>query len=131
MLSQPIPLYLTPEQRAQLETGLKNGSAPARVQTRARILLPADRSIGQFRTDPEIAEALLFSQTTVGNIHKRFLTEGLQAALSEKPHPGCSPRITGEIEAQIVVRACSDPPEHGCVRTLGVGAPLGGVVTAG
>lgn len=109
-MSKHIPLYLTAEQREELESGIKSGAAPARVQTRARILLLADRSQGQFRTDVEIAQALLCSTATVANVRKRFLTQGLQAALVEKPRPGRTPKITGDIEAQIAVIACSDPP---------------------
>src|SRR5579862_8455816 len=110
-MSQHIPLYLTSEQRTELETGIKSGNTPARVQTRARILLLADRSQGQFRTDGEIAEALLCSRATVANVRHRFLNEGLHAALVEKPRPGRTPKITGDMEAQIAVIACSDPPE--------------------
>jgi transposase len=114
-MSLHIPLYLTPEQRQELESGIKSGNAPARVQTRARILLLADRSTGEWRTDGQIAEALLCSSATVANVRHRFLKEGLQAALVEKPRPGRAPKITGDIEAQIAVIACSDPPE-GCAR---------------
>jgi transposase len=110
-MSIHIPLSLKPEQRTELETGIKSGNAPARVQTRARILLLADRSQGHFRTDKEIAETLLCSTATVANVRKRFLEEGLQAALVEKPRPGRTPKITGDIEAQLTVIACSDPPE--------------------
>ena len=38
-----IPLYLKSEQRRQLETLIRSGDAPARTQTRARILLLTDR----------------------------------------------------------------------------------------
>src|SRR5690242_12677938 len=110
-MSQHIPLYLTSEQRAELEIGLKSGNAPARVQTRARILLLTDRSQGEWRTDQEIAEALLCSRATVATVRHRCLQEGLQAALVEKPRPGRTPKITGDIEAQIAVIACSDPPD--------------------
>ena len=41
----------------------------------------------------------------------RGLSSYLDAALYEKPRPGKSPKITGEVEAQLVVLACSDPPE--------------------
>jgi len=34
----------------------------------------------------------------------------LDAALYEKPRPGASPKITGDIEAKLVTLACSDPP---------------------
>lgn len=110
-MSKHIPLYLTTEQRNELETLIKSGSAPARVQTRARILLLGDRSQGEWRTDAQIAEALLCTAGTVLSIRHRFLQEGLQAALFEKPRPGATPKITGEVEAQITVLACSDPPE--------------------
>src|ERR1700682_4892598 len=110
-MSKHIPLYLTPEQRTELETLIKSGNAPARVQTRARILLLSDRSQGDFRKDAEIAQVLLCTAGTVLTIRHRFLQEGLQAALLEKPRPGAVPKITGDIEAQITVLACSDPPE--------------------
>jgi putative transposase len=110
-MSKQIPLYLKPEQRAELESGIKSGEAPARVQTRARILLLTDRSTGEWRTDEEIAAALFCSRTTVANVRQRCLKEGWQAALQEKPRPGRAPKITGDIEAQIALIACSDPPE--------------------
>ena len=57
-MSQQIPLYLTPDQREHLENLIHAGHAPARTQTRARILLLTDRSQGTFRTDQEVAAAL-------------------------------------------------------------------------
>lgn len=110
-MSNHIPLYLKPEQRAELEAGIKSGDAPARVQTRARILLLTDRSTGVWRTDEEIADTLLCSRATVANVRHRCQKEGWQSALQEKPRPGRTPKITGDIEAQIALIACSDPPE--------------------
>src|SRR5579859_6116477 len=69
-MSKHIPLYLTPEQRGELETLIKSGNAPARVQTRARILLLSDRSQGNFRTDAQIAEVPLCTAGTVRCIGK-------------------------------------------------------------
>ena len=48
---------------------------------------------------------------TVGNVRRRFHEGGLQAALYDKPRPGAEPKFTGEVEAQLTVLACSDPPE--------------------
>lgn len=42
---------------------------------------------------------------------RRFVQEGLKAALDEKPRCGGTPRVTGEVEAKLVVLACSAPPE--------------------
>lgn len=39
------------------------------------------------------------------------MIEGLDAALSEEPRSGTLPKMTGEIEAQLVLLACGDPPE--------------------
>ena len=110
-MSKHIPLYLTAQQRAELETVIKSGNAPARKQTRARILLLSDRSQGDFRKDALIAEVVLCSVGTVLAIRHQCLQQGLQAALLEKPRPGATPKITGDIEAQITVLACSDPPD--------------------
>lgn len=117
-MSKHIPLYLTPEQRNELETLIKSGNAPARVQTRARILLLTDRRQDTWRTDAQIAEALSCTVGTVRAIRHRFLQEGLQVALVEKPRPGAAPKITGDIEAQITVLACSDPPDGHCRWTV-------------
>jgi hypothetical protein len=46
-------------------------------------------------------------------VRHRFLDEGLEAALNEKPRPGASvrPKITGEVEAHLIAAACSAPPD--------------------
>lgn len=110
-MKKQIPLYLKPEHRAHLEQLIRSGDAPVRTQTRARILLLADRSTGEARTEAEVAQSLLCSVGTVGNVRARYLKEGMEAALYDKPRPGRAPKITGDIEAQITVLACSDPPE--------------------
>src|SRR5207247_1326143 len=71
----------------------------------------SDRSTGEYRMDEEVAKALLCGVGTVRNVRRRFLAEGIQAALYDKPRAGRAPKITGDIEAQITVIACSTPPE--------------------
>jgi transposase len=110
-MSQHLPVHLTDEQRQYLENFIKRGTSPARVQNRARILLLADRNQAMVRNYQQIAEAVLCSTFTVCQICRRFAKEGLEAALVEKPRPGQAPKITGEIEAQLVTLACSDPPD--------------------
>ena len=104
-------MKLSEEERAQLEGLLRRGAACARVQTRARVLLLSDRSRGERRTDEQVAAAVLTSVSTAKRTRWRFLQEGLEAALEEKPRTGRPPKITGEIEAQLTVLACSQPPE--------------------
>ena len=110
-MSKHRTLFLTDQQREHLDNLTRSGNAPARVQTRARILLHTDRSQGQARSDKEVAQALRTSAATVIRTRKALLDEGLEAALFDKPRPGATPKITGDIEAQLVTLACSDPPQ--------------------
>jgi transposase len=109
-MSKHRTVTLTDDQRQHLDNLLRSGNAPARVQTRARILLHTDRGQGQARTDQEVAQAIRVSCATVLRTRKTFLEEGLDAALYDKPRPGAVPKITGEVEAKLVTLACSDPP---------------------
>jgi len=109
-MGKHISLYLTKEQREQLDCLIRRGNAPARTQTRARILLLTDRSQGQQRTDQEVATAVLCSERMIFNVRHRFLDSGLEVALYDRPRPGAEPKITGEIEAKLTMLACSDPP---------------------
>lgn len=110
-MSKHRTLSLTNEQREHLDNLIRSGNAPARTQTRARILLHTDRSQGQTRADKEVAQALRTSSATVIRTRKALLDEGLEAALFDKPRPGATPKITGDIEARLVTLACSDAPQ--------------------
>jgi len=94
-----------------VEQLIRKGDAPARTNTRARVLLLSDRSQGEKRTDREVADAVLCSLSTVTNVRRRFLAGGLQNALYDKERPGAQPKFTGEIEAKLTMLACSDAPE--------------------
>ena len=109
-MSKHRTLFLTDEQREHLDNLIRSGNAPARVQTRARILLHTDRSQGNKGPDKEVAQALRVNPATVLRTRKAFLDEGMDAALYDKPRPGATPKITGQIEAQLVTLACSDAP---------------------
>ena len=122
-MSKPVTVSLTDDQRTFLRDLTGSGSSPARVQTRARILLLADRSQGHRRTDADIAAALLVSKPTIGKTRRRYALaavgeDGLAAALSERPRPGQTPKVTGDIEAYLVTLCCSDPPEGAARWTL-------------
>jgi transposase len=111
-MSTHVSITLTDDQRTTLNTLSRSGSAPARTHTRARILLLLDRSQAASWTDEAIAKALRCHRNTVGNIRRRFVTAGLQAALYHKPLPPRAPKkLTGEVEAHLIALACSAPPE--------------------
>ena len=117
-MSKQTHVELTEEQRTELEQLIRIGDAPARTHTRARILLLSDRSQGQKRTDQEVADAALCSKSTVINVRRRLLTDGLQRALYDKGWPGATPKFTGEIEAKLTTLACSDAPDGAAHWTL-------------
>ena len=104
-------IYLSKEERQELERLVRTGESSARTQTRARILLLCDESQKKPKTTKEIASALLCSLPTITNIRKKFVEGGLPNALYDQPRPGQKPKITGEIEAQLTMLACSAPPE--------------------
>jgi hypothetical protein len=46
----------------------------------------------------------------VGSTRRRYVEGGLPLALNDKGWPGAKPKLTGEIEAELTVLACSEPP---------------------
>jgi putative transposase len=109
-MSKHVHVELNQDERIELEQLIHSGNAPARRQTRARILLLSDRSQGQQRTDQEVAEAVLCSPSTVFNTRHRYIDGGLPRALNDKGWPGAKPKLTGEVEAKLTMLACSEPP---------------------
>ena len=103
---------LTGEQRARLRTLVGRGAAPARVLTRARILLKANQGEGgEAWTDAAIAGALEVHPTTVARVRRQFVEEGLGAALERKrPDRVYERALDGAAEARLVALACSSPP---------------------
>ena len=104
-------VHLSKEDCQELEALIHSGESSARTQTRARILLLTDESRKKKKRTKEIASALLCSMPTVTNIRKKFSEGGIEKALYDKARPGAIPKITGEIEAQLTLLACSTPPE--------------------
>ena len=97
---------LTDEQRAALE-GRFTGPLPLRQRNRVQVLLRADRD----EADGEIAAELGISTGTVANTRRRFATEGLDAALTERPRRGVAAKLDGKAEAMVIALACSKAPD--------------------
>ncbi len=97
---------LTEDHRAALEERF-TGPLTLRQRNRVQVLLRADRG----ETDGEIAEELGISAGTVVNTRRRFATEGLDAALTEKPRRGVPAKLDGKAEAMVIALACSKAPD--------------------
>jgi len=105
-------VLLSLEDRAEVHRRISSGSAPARTQVHARILLKADQAAGGLAWDDRrIAEALDVSVPTVERVRKRFAEEGLEAALARRaPRREYRRKLDGEAEAHLVALSCSPPP---------------------
>ena len=108
---------LTENERAYLNDVGHKGKSSARKVKRALALLKADEGM----SDPKIAEALSISLPTVARLRKRFVVEGMDRALNERPRRGRTRRLSGKQEAHLVAVACSEAPEgytHWTLRLL-------------
>ena len=110
-MTTKYPVTLTKENRQELESLIRSGKSSARTQTRARILLLTDENQKQKKRAEEIASVLMCSLPTITAIRRKFVEGSLENALYDKPRPGADPKITGEVEAQLTLLACSAPPE--------------------
>jgi len=102
---------LTKTEREALEALVSKGKAAAYKIRHANILLAADAD-GLAWTDRQIAEAFSCHQRTVEGMRKRFVLQGLDAALERKKQetPSRKPILDGEKEARLIALSCSEPP---------------------
>ena len=98
---------LTTEERAHLLELTRKGKTSVRKVRRAQLLLLADEG----KTDLDIVEALHVGVATVERIRKRFVFEGLSAALNDRPRPGARCKLDAKGEAILETLAQSKPPE--------------------
>jgi len=105
-------LKLDNDEREELLKLVKTGKSTAAKLTHARILLAADESVEEAKTDVEIAKSLLVSASMVQRIRSLAVESGLPAALNRKPRTNKkTPKVDGENEARLVAICCSAPPD--------------------
>ena len=112
-MAYPYRVVLSEAQRAELRGLVGAGVAPARLLTRARILLKADHGDGgPGWSDAAIAGALDVNPSTVLRVRRQFVAEGLTAALERKrPDRVYRRALDGRQEARLVALACGAPPD--------------------
>lgn len=112
-----LPRYqvkLSPEERARLEAMTRHGKTQARRFIHARALLLCDAGTdGPAWNVAAVATALGVTSRTIAHLKKRFVENGLEAALErkrrEKPPRGVV--FDGAFETRLMALACSEPPE--------------------
>ena len=98
---------LSEDERERLERLSRQRTASVRMVRRAQALLLASDG----KTDEAIAEQLRMGVATLERLRRRFVEEGLEASLRERPRPGARPKLGPKERALVVALACTKPPE--------------------
>ena len=102
---------LTDEEREDLMKLINKGGKGYRIK-HAQVLLKLDQRLENAGwTYARIKDAYRVSNQTIANVAKRFVFEGIEAALGRKNHNNHRRKVTGEVEARLCAIACSAPPE--------------------
>ena len=100
--------------RAKLTKVVSSGTHPARMITRARVLLALDESQGDAPDRRVVAERVGTSESTVYLVAKRFTECAGRAedviGRRKRATPLVEPKVTGEVEARVIALACTKPP---------------------
>ena len=107
---------LTAKEQEELENLVKKGKTQAYRMKHANILLAIDVD-GPNWSDRQAAKAYKCHENTARNVRRRFVEQGLEAALERKEQQVLSRKriIDGENEARLISIACSSPPK-GCAK---------------
>jgi transposase len=105
---------LLADERKDLEAITHKGSHPSQKVINALILLNCDE--GGFNTQrtrgEDVANILRISLRKIDRVKKRFVDEGLDAALGRKPSQrNYERKADGEFEARLVALSCGEPPK--------------------
>lgn len=113
-MSPRYRVTLTEQERKELEALTRRGKTHARRFVHARALLLCDAGpAGPAWNVADTAEALGVTTRTIEHLKKRFVEDGLEAALERKPREKPSREVTfdGAFEARLIALACSGAPE--------------------
>ena len=103
---------LSESERTGLTALIGSGTAPARTQTHARILLKADAGPGgPAWPDARIAAAVEVAERTVARVRARWADRGLDDALHRRrPRREYRRKLDGRAEAHLTALACAVTP---------------------
>jgi len=104
---------LTKEERDQLTEMTRTGTHAARKIIHALILLNVDRGPhNESQTNEDICKVLKIGMRTIDRVKKRFVEEGLDAALKMAPTSRVYEKLVdGDMEAHLIALACGEPPK--------------------
>jgi len=104
---------LTEEERQMLEGIAAGGTLKKQKVLNALILLGCDEGPFQKKkqTGQQLADVLPVSLRKIDRLKRRFVEDGLEAALGKrKPNREYVRKVDGDFEAHLVALSCSKPP---------------------
>ena len=113
-MSPRYRVTLTKEERKEFESMTRRGKTHARRFIHARALLLCDAGAdGPAWNVSDVATALGVTSRAIEHLKKRFVEDGLEAALERKPREKPPREVTfdGAFEARLIALACSDAPD--------------------
>src|SRR3954467_10758895 len=102
-------IYLTAEERQQLEAMVSKGKRKASAMRIAHVLLASDETTGR-QSESSISEAYHLSTKTVERIRQQFCERGMDIFSPQPRHTRSDKKIDGSVEAHILAICCSEPP---------------------
>jgi len=114
MPGKRIFIKLSHDEQHVLETYVSQGQKNARAINRARILLLSNEGM----KGKDIAKVLGVSCTTISNVRKKYHKkehDHILDFLKDDPRSGRPITLDSQVEANVSMIACSEPPE-GCAR---------------
>lgn len=104
---------LTQEERGELMSITKGGTHSSKKVIHALILLNCDE--GEFSdkvNNEDVAKVLKIGSRTIDRVKKKFVEDGYEAALENRPTSRVYERkADGEVEAHLIALSCSKAPE--------------------
>ena len=127
MVRERFAVRLVPEERERLEHLVRAGRSPARVATRARILLKTSEGWSAPKVALDVAESSVY------RIKRRFSEGGLDGVFKDRPQANRYRKLDDRAGAHLTALACTPAPEgydHWTLRALAGRAVELGLVTS-
>jgi len=107
-------IILNAEEYKRLKDYSTKGIHPARLITRAKVILDLDTSHGKrFSSMEAVGDNNSISRKAVADIKNVYIESGVDGVLQRKKRkaPPIEPKVDGDKEAHLVALCCSEPPE--------------------
>jgi transposase len=116
-MSANVCIWLSPEDRAELESWVADRNTPQKLVWRSRIVLLSAAANGTM----SIMRAVGKSKPSVWRWQERYLAQGIAGLTRDATRPGRKPPLTPEVIARVVEKTLREKPQaatHWSTRTM-------------